>query len=78
MSGPPLEAGFSATRPRDTEIPRSTEPVARLEPDRAIASVGSRLLGSDRGRSVCDTGGYGWIAEPERRVRETWTHYRYA
>ena len=24
LSGPPLEAGFSATRPRDTEIPRST------------------------------------------------------
>jgi hypothetical protein len=52
--------------------------MARQEPGRAIASVGSRLLGSDRGRSVCDTGGYGWIVEPERRVLETWTNHRYA
>jgi hypothetical protein len=27
MSGLPLEAGFSATRPRDTEIPRCSGPV---------------------------------------------------
>ena len=32
MSGPALEAGVSATRPRDTEIPRSTGPEALLNP----------------------------------------------
>ena len=33
MSGSPLEAGFSATRPRDTEIPRSNGPGALLNPE---------------------------------------------
>jgi D-serine deaminase-like pyridoxal phosphate-dependent protein len=42
--------------------------ISRPLPDRAILNVGSKLLGSDRGRNVSDTGGYGWIVEPERQV----------
>ena len=42
--------------------------ISRPEPDRAILNVGSKLLGSDRGRNVSDTGGYGWVVEPERQV----------
>lgn len=42
--------------------------ISRPECDRAILNVGSKLLGSDRGRNVSDTGGYGWVVEPERQV----------
>jgi D-serine deaminase-like pyridoxal phosphate-dependent protein len=42
--------------------------ISRPEPNRAILNVGSKLLGSDRGRNVSDTGGYGWVVEPERLV----------
>jgi len=42
--------------------------ISRPVPDRAVLNVGSKLLGSDRGRNVSDTGGYGLVVEPERHV----------
>lgn len=42
--------------------------ISRPVPDRAILNVGSKSLGSDRGRNVSDTGGYGLVIEPERQV----------
>jgi D-serine deaminase-like pyridoxal phosphate-dependent protein len=42
--------------------------VSKPEPGRFVLNVGSKLLGSDRGRHVSDTGGYGWVVSPERHV----------
>lgn len=42
--------------------------ISRPVPDRAILNVGSKLLGSDRGRNASDSGGYGLVVAPERQV----------
>ena len=42
--------------------------ISRPAPDRAVLNVGSKLLGSDRGKNASDTGGYGLVLEPERQV----------
>jgi len=42
--------------------------ISRPVPDRAVLNVGSKAMGSDRGRNVSDTGGYGLVIEPERQV----------
>lgn len=42
--------------------------ISKPTADRFILNVGTKLLGSDRGRNVSDTGGYGWVISPERYV----------
>ncbi len=63
-----MQTANGTAAPADCALTVVASVISRPAEDRAVINAGSKLLGSDRGRNVSDTGGYGVVIEPERHV----------